>query len=314
MARLKVIGILLTLALVAGATSATVRAGGSFDSYILPGENVYPEGITYQQSTGNFYVTSTTDGTIFRGNINDGAAQVFLPGGQDGRTTAVGLKVDDRNRLFVAGGSTGKLFVYNVADGGLIAQFDTGSSPTFINDVALTPNGDAYFTDSQSPYLYRIFTNGSGQLQYERFLDFTGTPLVYTQGFNVNGIAASSNGRYLVAVQSNTGKLFRIEIATKTVSEITTGGYAFNNGDGLLLQGSTLYVVRNMQELVVRVQLNGQLTSGRVVNSYTDPLFQYPTTIARAGGTLLVVNSQFDKRAPGQTPVTPFTVARVRVP
>jgi Cu-Zn family superoxide dismutase len=38
----------------------------------------------------------------------------------------------------------------------------------------------------------------------------------------------------------------------------------------------------------------------------------FPTTAARAGKRLLVVNSQFDKR--GGTPVLPFTVAAVRRP
>lgn len=34
------------------------------DSYILPGNAVFPEGIAYQPRTGDFFVSSTTDGTM----------------------------------------------------------------------------------------------------------------------------------------------------------------------------------------------------------------------------------------------------------
>src|SRR6059036_3565707 len=71
--------------------------------YVLPGDRVFPEGIAYQQGTGNFYVSSNNDGTIFRGNVRDELTSVFLPAGSDGRTTATGLKVDDDGRLFIAG-------------------------------------------------------------------------------------------------------------------------------------------------------------------------------------------------------------------
>ncbi len=48
------------------------------DRYILPGNAVFPEGIAYQPRTGDFFVSSTTDGTIFRGNLRDKLARVFL--------------------------------------------------------------------------------------------------------------------------------------------------------------------------------------------------------------------------------------------
>lgn len=44
----------------------------------------------------------------------------------------------------------------------------------------------------------------------------------------------------------------------------------------------------------------------------TDPTFDDPTTAARAGADLLVVNSQFETRSAGGVP-EPFTVTRVRV-
>jgi len=66
---------------------------------------VYPEGVAYRPETGEFFVGSTTDGTVFRGNVSEpGAeAEVFLEPGKDGRTAATGTKVDPEGQLFAAG-------------------------------------------------------------------------------------------------------------------------------------------------------------------------------------------------------------------
>lgn len=283
-------------------------------SYVLPGDAVFPEGIAYQRSTGQFYVSSTTDGTIFRGDLDEEVAEVFLPGGQDGRTTAVGLKVDREGRLFIAGGNLGQVFIYDTATGGLLAALSNGlpRTATFVNDVALARDGTAYVTDSVSPYLYRVRENADGQFELERFIDFTGTALQYQTGFNLNGIAVSQNDKYLIVVQSNTGRLFRIEIATKEVTPIDLGGATLTAGDGILLRGRTLYVVRNSFNLIVELKLSGDLTRAVIVSETTDPSFITPTTIAEAHGRLLVVNSQFNNR--GGTPVLPFTVSTIKTP
>src|SRR5919204_2770036 len=281
--------------------------------YILPGNRVFPEGIAYQQGTGNFYVSSNNDGTIFRGDVRDELTSVFLPAGSDGRTSATGLKVDDDGRLFIAGAATGKIFVYDTRTGALLGQFDNNLATTFLNDIAIS-RGDAYVTDSLDPTLYRVSIDEQGQPHFEAWLDFRGTVFVYQPGFNANGIVASPDGRYLVIVQSNTGKLFRVRIADQQVTQVDLGGATVTNGDGLVLQGHTLYVVRNANGLIAKVQLSGDFSSGRLVSSTSDPSFRFPTTAAIADGRLLVVNSQFDRRGPGLEPVLPFTVSSIHKP
>lgn len=280
-------------------------------SYALPGDNVFPEGVAYQKETPFFYVSSTSDGTIFRGNLRKPQAEVFLPGGQDGRTAAVGLKVDEEERLYIAGGATGNIFVYDVDTKRLLGKFNSGQSRTFVNDVAVSDDEDAYFTDSQAPFIYKVTTDDD-EPRFEVWLDLRGTVFEYVNGFNANGIAVTNDDEYLIVVQSATGKLFRISIETKEVIEIDLGGAALTNGDGILLKGSTLYVVRNQQELIVEVKLRKRFSEGRIVSQTTDPSFAFPTTIARAQGRLLVVNSQFDKRGSG--PALPFTVSSIKVP
>jgi Cu-Zn family superoxide dismutase len=164
-----------------------------------------------------------------------------------------------------------------------------------------------------NPKLYRVFPNPEGGYELEQFLSFEGTVLEYDEGFNLNGIGSSEDGRYLVSVQANTGELYRIDPRTKQVSLIDTGGVDLTNGDGILLDGQTLYVVRNRQELIVPVELSADFSSGVAGETFTDESFLFPTTIAKAGDHLLAVNGQFDRRE-SRDPELPFSVTSVPIP
>jgi Cu-Zn family superoxide dismutase len=298
------------------AERATDDRGPLPDRYVLPGTAVFPEGIAYDQRTSTVYVTSTTDGTVFRGDVRDGTLAPFLAGGTDGRTTAVGIAVDPlRQRLFVAGGGTGRVYVYDARTGALLASLQAATGDTFVNDVVVAQDGTAYVTDSRVPVVYRVVADGTGGFRLERWLDLTGTVIQYGPGFNLNGIEVTPDGRYLFVVQSNTGRLFRIDTRTRAVAEVDLGGVRLTAGDGLLLRGATLSVVRNAFGEIVEVRLAGfgpGAPSGRVVARLTDPSFRFPTTVAEARGRLLVVNSQFNRRGVGLTPELPFTVSVVK--
>ena len=310
--------LLLALTLVLGlflGLGSAAYAAPRVQSYVLPGSDVYPEGIAFDQRTGYAYVSSTTNGAIYRFDVTDDTASVFIPGSTGG--FAAGVEVDRWGRLFVSGGGTGKMSVYDANSGDLLTSFTSSrigaGQPTFVNDVAVTKSGDAFFTDSLYPVLYRVFTNAQGALAMEEWVNFSGTALAFTSGFNVNGIEATPDGKYLLLVQSNTGELFRVSLATKEVVQIDLGGATVTAGDGLVLRGHTLYVVRNSFALIAEVRLDGDYASGQVVGATTDGSFAFPTTAVEARGRLLVVNSQFDKRA-GGNPVIPFTVSSVSLP
>jgi len=258
-------------------------------------------------------VSSTTDGTIFRGNIREENTSVFLPGGADGRTSATGMKVDKQGRLFISGAATGKMFVYDTANGALLAAFDNDLANTFINDVAINPkDGAAYFTDSSSPMLYKV-AQTAGQWALEK-IDLAGSPIVYQSGFNLGGIAASADGKYLILAQGNNGKLFRYDLAARQAVQIDLGTDDVLGADGILLDGSTLYVMRNAQKLLVTIALANDYTRGTVMSVVTHPNFSFPTTMAFIPGHILVTNSQFDKRNAGQPPSLPFQLLSVPMP
>lgn len=306
----------LTVALAAPALASPVREPYLIDPSGPAADAVFPEGVA--ADTRYFYVGSTTDGTVYRGELGGAGATAFLPGGQDGRTAAIGLKVSD-GLLLVAGGGTGRFFVYDVASGALVGSFQvpaTGAA-TFLNDAAVAPDGSVYISDSVRPVLYRIPAGGyatDGVETLEVFRDFTGTALQYRAGFNVNGIAATPDGKHLVLAQSNTRTLYRLEVSTGEVQAIDLGG-ATVSGDGLVLRGRTLYAVERAGEdgRIVEIRLSGDLSSGRLHGLTRDPSFDDPTTAAIARGRLLVVNSQFGERSAGVTP-DPFTVSSIGVP
>ena len=253
------------------------KKSGRHAVYTLPGATVYPEGIALDRRSGDFYVSSTTDGTIFKGNVGLPALAPWAVGGADGRTSATGMALDGGGRLFVAGAQTGKAFVLRTSDGSTLKALDSdpGSSPTFVNDVALAP-GYAYFTDSLRPVILRVSRSGDTIGELEPWLDLTGTPLHYAAGFNANGIVSTAHGRLLIVVQSNTGKLFRIDTRRRSVSEIDLHGATMTHGDGLVLKGNRLYVLRNALNEIAEVKLLRDRRSGRVVRTIRSDTLRVP--------------------------------------
>ena len=285
-------------------STATAQVGP--DVYELPGEAVFPEGIAYHVSEGVFYVSSTSDGTIFRGDIASGEVTVLVEGMMPPFTT-IGLDVDDQGRLWVARGGSGALRVYDTADGTLLATLQTPEAEaTFINDVVVS-GGYAYATDSNRPLLFRAPLDLSG---VEGWLSFEGTDFAYVEGFNANGIIAGDDGVHLLVVQSNTGSLYRIEIASGEVRAVALEeagqGASLPGGDGLTLVGNTLYVVGNGEVAVV--ELTDDLAAGTLTQHLNDPRLPSPTTGAAVDGGILVVNSQFNNQG---EPELPFTVVRI---
>ena len=296
----------LVLASVFAVLATTAAARGAFPETIPLPTGFQPEGISIGNGT-TFYVGSIPTGAVYRGNLRTGTGAILVPGAA-GRA-AIGIEFD-RGLLFVAGGPTGKAFVYDASSGALVreVQLATGTGGTFVNDVVVTKTA-AYFTDSQRAVLYRLpLGSGGVPAATAQVVPLTGD---YQQvpGFNLNGIEATPDGMRLVVVQSATGKLFVVDAATGVTDEIDLGGRTLPNGDGLLLLGRTLYVVQNRLNAIAVVKLAADLSSGRVTRTITDPDFDVPTTIDRFGNHLYAVNARFGNPAPA---TATYSVVRVR--
>jgi hypothetical protein len=263
-----------------------------------------PEGIANGRGT-TMLSGSRASGDVLAVNVVTGESHLVVDA-PPGRTAA-GIEQDRWGRIWVAGGQTGQAYVY-AADGTPVATFSLGSPPsTFINDVVIT--GDAaWFTDSLDDVLYKIPIARNGSLGTPVAVPLTGG-YQHAEGFNLNGIEATPGGRWLLAVQSNTGILYRIDPATGTATPVDLGGASLVNGDGLLLQGRRLYVVQNFFNQVAVVDLDPRgFTSGAVVGELTSPNFDVPTTVASLGNRLYLVNSRFSTPP---TPTTPYTMVAI---
>jgi sugar lactone lactonase YvrE len=303
---LSVVATLAAVATVVPAASSAERAA-TFPEVIQLPRGFQPEGIEVGRGT-TFYVGSVANGAIFRGNLRTGTGAILVAGASG--KSATGIEFDNRNRLFVAGAATGTASVYDARTGALLRTYTLASAPTFINDVVVTRTA-AFFTDSRKAVLYRIAIGRRGALGNATTIQLSGD-FSLQSGFNLNGIDATRNGKTLIAVQSNTGKLFRIDPATGATSEISLGGESVPNGDGILLTGRTLYVVQNQNNRVAVIALAPNLASGRVVTRLSDSDFAVPTTIDHLGRRLYVVNARFGTPNPSQAEYQVVQVAKPR--
>lgn len=278
-----------------------------------------PEGIAVGTGT-TFYTGSLIDGDIYRGDLRTGEGAVLVDQA-DGQ--AVGMKVDERrDRLFVAGGFTGRGLVYDTDDGSTVAGYFFGSD-AFVNDVALGKDA-AYFTDSFNPRIYRVPIAADGTLGPTETITVTGPASPIVEGIGLNGIDVTPDGDTLIVGNTGLDAVFTVDPDTGVSSPIVIpGGPLPDSNDGILLHGKVLWIVANFSNTVLKVRLSPDLASGRIVDTLTnddvDGLFRVPTTLAMHGNRLVLVNARFDigfppPFGPGWPPGTDFDVVQVDKP
>jgi hypothetical protein len=285
-------------------------------TYELHGDPTDPAGSKYEGIGVNrngrvFYVSETTGGEIHRGKVRSGHTEVWLDEGVDGRTTARGITVDRRSRVYIAGGPNSRtggpdLWVYG-RDKTLLAGLRVGVDNPFVNDVAIGPDGAAYFTNSNAPQIFRV-ARQRGTWQVSVWADATGV-IETASGFNLGGIVVSPDRRALIVAQGNLGKLWRFDLRTRAVTPVDIGAAKLGNADGLVLRGRTLLVVRNFDRILTTLRVRRDGSAAELVRERaTDPDRVF-TTAKLARGRLLLVDSKFDE--PVAAP--PYEVVALRV-
>ena len=268
-----------------------------------------PEGIAAGRGL-TAYVGSLADGGIARIDLRTGARNDdFVP---NATGPAVGLEYENgANRLWVAGGPSGEVRVYDASSGALLETYSFGAG-RFVNDVVVTGTA-AYATDSFSAELLVVPLGRGGALPDAgaAFTEPLSGDWVQVTGFNANGIEAF--GGWLLIPNSTTGQLFAVNPSTGEAIELLPEA-SIAAADGILLVGSTLYVVQNQANLISvwRIQ-GGAVTSIRSIGQTDLPegaIFDVPTTIAFAGGSLWAANARFTTPP---TPDTPYWITRVPI-
>jgi hypothetical protein len=303
------IALLAMCALTAGGAVAAAKGGHGKHQHstkaaerlftLQPDPAANPEGVAYQKRTGSFFVSITGDGAIYRGTLASDTVSPFIPGGAG--QAAVGIKVRG-NRLYVAGGPSGTITVYDLSSKQAIATFQTGTGG-FLNDLAVTRNGEVWVTDSYRPTLWHVTARqvraGGGTPEaIDLSSVFTTTP----GEFHANGIVPLDSHRFVV-VDTTTGTLYRIAVRRGAATIRPVEGVSLPGGDGMLRDRGRLVVVQGDPAQLSFVKLNSSARRGAVQRTRTSDLLRGPSTVARARKLLLVVNADF------ATSTTPFTVA-----
>jgi sugar lactone lactonase YvrE len=291
----RLIGVVSVAAVLVGVGFPAAVAAKPFPEVIvLPGATS-AEGIATGAGSA-YFAGDLFQGDIYRGDLRLGSAELFVDA-PTGRM-ALGMKVDVRHDLlFVAGGFGGQGYVYDASTGADVAVV-TLSDPalgTAINDVALTTD-EAWFTDSFQPQLYRVPIASDGSIGAASTLTLTGPAANLSGDFNLNGIAATADGKTLIVAHSGDSTLYTVNPATGASAPIA--GADVPSVDGILLEAGRVWAVQNLLNQVTELRLSPDLSSASVGQVITSPLFQVPTTVARHGNTLALVNAKFDTGIP----------------
>ncbi|MBT2448721.1 superoxide dismutase [Streptomyces sp. ISL-43] len=248
-----------------------------------------PEGIAVS-ARGTAYTGSLIDGSIYRFDLATGAGRIITRG--EG-PASVGLKLDTHGRLLVAGGASGQIRVVDAADGRVLATHQAATGTAFVNDLTVG-RGGSWFTDSFNDVVYFLPDGGRERPRTVALGgEWTPTP-PGGEYWGANGIARTPDGRALLLVHDLAAALFRVDPGTGAATRTELDGGAVSYGDGLVVHGRTLYVVRNWIHAVDVFTLSADGRRGRFVKQITDPRFHTPTTAAVHGDRLYVVNAAFD--------------------
>jgi hypothetical protein len=123
----------------------------------------------------------------------------------------------------------------------------------------------------------------------------TGPAAEISGEFNLNGIQATPDGKTLIVAHSTNGELYTVDPVNG--DSATIAGVSVPSVDGIVLLGRRLWAVQNINQ-VARIQLSPDLTSGMVEEVITNDLFEVPSTAARFGSRLAVINAKFDTGFP----------------
>jgi sugar lactone lactonase YvrE len=295
-----------------GAVAALAVAAGTGTAQATPGtrrptefplpDGWLPEGITIG-GRPYAYMGSRADGAIYRTDLRTGQGGVLYEGAAG--LASIGLKLDRDGLLYVAGGAGGTARIVDSRTGELLTTYQlTRDAAPFVNDVVLHEDR-AWFTDSRAAVLHGVPRGRQGEV---RALPLTGEWVQAPAGTNsANGLVATPDGRGLIVV--NAGQLYTVDLRSGHATKVTLmGATDVAGGDGLVRLGRTLYVVQNRLNKVTVWDLDRKATTATLTRTITDPRFDVPTTAARYGDRLYLVNARFTSP---QTPETTFNAVAV---
>ncbi|MEV0459620.1 hypothetical protein [Catellatospora methionotrophica] len=286
---------------VVGASAAQAHRPSRPPAVISLPDGFCPQGITRGSGT-KAYVSSLGDGAIHCVDLRTGGGMPLVAGSSGGQAT--GLAFDTSCRIWAGCGTMGGAAVYDES-GTCLAMYPLGGN---VHGVAAT-SGKVFFTDADQGKVYCVGLGRHGQLPGSGGVRTLSLPRGLGDAGACNkGVAVAWNGCLIIA-QAAAGRLYAFDPVTRAARRIDTGRASVAGADGLLLRGSTLYVVRPGGDSVSKFRLSHDLSRATLVARIGDADLDCPSTIAPFGGHLYAVNARFS------TPPTPSTeYCLVRLP
>jgi len=275
-----------------------VNAPSFADRTSFTESRLYPEGIAYAPSLNKFVVTSLTKGKVGTVDVNGTYADLFT---DPQLISTQGVKVYN-GKVYVCNAAQGiaekttaaatmktaGLFVYDLSTNQITRRTDLAAllpnASHLANDVAIDAQGVAYVTDSFSPVVYRVATDGTPSILVNN--PVLGVP---AGQFGLNGIVAHP-GNYLIVVVASTGKLYKIDLANSNAITEVTGFAPVTGGDGMVLINDDLYVVNNRNQVTQLRGANNWATASVVK---TDAVgYDQATTNTVVNGQVYTLNAR----------------------
>ncbi|KAL9230959.1 hypothetical protein vseg_006240 [Gypsophila vaccaria] len=258
---------------------------------------LYPEGLAYDPSSQHFLVAAIRRGTFH--SISDASVTETLTLSINSSTTdfppnpvILGLAVDPRRNRLIATINTVKspyLAAFSLHRTSLtlvyLTRLPTSSPSTAVaKGVAVDPHGNAYVTNSGENYIWKVSSNGTASI-LSKSSKFTRHPVDLASPYSywgLNGIAYVTGKEYLLVIQSNTNKMFKVDTADGTARSVTVPSELTVAG-GIAVREDGVVVVVTMSEAWL-LKSDDSWGRGGVIDKIALDREGYPSSVAVGGG------------------------------
>lgn len=262
----------------------------------IPGERVFPESIT-STADGTLYIGSVGQSQIYRVPPGATTAEVFIPPGTGGIRQVFGVLADEAGgTLWACSNLLGEgppgatppgpsaLHGFELATG-ISSSSHALPAGAMCNDIAMSPGGDVFVTDSNGMLVLRL-ARGTTALESWSPPGAFGPP-----GGVLDGIAIVGNRVIVNALL--TGKLFAAEIAGEgsagTVQELKLSA-PLDGPDGMRAYGSNGVLVTDGTGKVQHVTIEGDAATVTTVKDGLDG----PVSVTAVGKVAYALEGQLD--------------------
>ncbi|XP_028795876.1 uncharacterized protein LOC114751358 [Neltuma alba] len=290
--------------------------------------NLYPEGLAWDPLTQQFFLGSLRQRTIVAVTDAVTAETFIFDSSLPENVSFVGLSVDSINRRLLAVvhaantlspfnalaaydlRSRQRLFlsVLPTAD-----SDDCESNRAIANDVAVDDEGDAYVTNSAGNYIWKVNDEGEASI-FSRSPQYAAHPVDRDTSYSscgLNGIAYVGKG-YLLVVQSNTGKMFKVD-ANDGTGRLVQLSEDLMGADDIALRSDGVVLVVSPVNKLWYLKSEDNWTEGAVFDKINLDLKRFPTSVVVGEGNRAYVGYGYvDEGIIGNSSRQSFSVEEVR--